>query len=111
MVNEKTKEWVAHFKEKYGGSPGTGIVQAPAACLIFQAYEEAGTLDSDKVLAILESSRTRDTVVGFKAKFGGAKVFGHNHQLLCPQYILKVQNNENVPIYEVPISDLLYAGD
>ena len=79
---------------------------------MFQAFEQAGTLDTDKVLAILESGKIWDTVTGVSGVFAGTSMYGLPHQWLCPQYIHVCENGQDVIIAEISLDELLeMAGD
>jgi branched-chain amino acid transport system substrate-binding protein len=74
---------------------------------IFMAFEEAGTLDVEKVVSILESGKEWKTPVGITGTFGGTNRYGHPHQWFAPQYVIEIQGDKAVPIDIIAMKDML----
>lgn len=97
---KKFKEWHEH-----------SLVTAIPFASILMAIEKAGSLDSDKIVAVLESGQKWATPWGVTGTWGGANVYGQPHQWYAPQYVIEVKGDHAVPIDVIPMSDLLHGWD
>ena len=104
---EFKKRFVAKYKEWHEHSLVTGIAFAS----ILMAIEKAGVIDSDKVVAVLESGQEWATPWGVTGSWGGTQSYGQPHQWFAPQYVLEIQGDKVVPIGVIPMSDLLHGWD
>jgi len=104
-------EFVKHTKEKYGIWDANILMSAAPLSAILMAVEEAGTKNSDDILSVLESGKVWKTPIGIDGVFGMEKKYGQPHQWLCPQWVYIVKNGENVPVYEIPIDDMIHGWD
>ena len=75
------------------------------------AVEEAGTLDTEKIIRVLESGKNFQTPFGVTGIYGGKKFYGHSHQWYAPQYILEVKDGNVVPIDVISIDELKHGWD
>ena len=73
------------------------------------AIEKAGSLDTDKIAAVLESGAEWKTPWGITGTWGGTKSYGQPHQWFAPLYAIEVQGEDAVPIGFIPKSDLLHG--
>ncbi|MGD0916682.1 MAG: ABC transporter substrate-binding protein [Thermodesulfobacteriota bacterium] len=106
MATQGTKDFVQAYIKKHGTWDAEAIVLAPSLHAIFQAMEQAGSLASDKVVAILESGKQWKTILGIVGKFGGTRIYGQPHQWLAPQYVLVVKSGEDVAVSEIPVTEM-----
>jgi branched-chain amino acid transport system substrate-binding protein len=106
MVKQATKDFVQAYIKKHGAWDPEAIVMTPALHAIFQAMEQAGSLESDKVVTILESGKQWKTILGIVGKFGGTKIYGQPHQWLAPQYVIVVKSGEPVAMSEIPVKEM-----
>jgi len=112
LASEATKNFRATYIKKHGHWDPFAIMVAPPLAVILQAFEKAGSLDSDKVVPILESGKETPNFTGITGAFGGMSRYGRNAQWLCPQYIHVAKDGKAVPLMngKVTIQDML-AGD
>ena len=106
-----TTAFKVKFLEKFGEWHEHSLVTGVPLASILMAIEEAGTLDSDKIVAVLESGKKWETPWGVAGTWGGASSYGHPHQWFAPQFAIEVQGEEAVPVGVIPMSDLLHGWD
>jgi hypothetical protein len=75
------------------------------------AIEKAGTLDPDKIVAVLESGQKWATPWGVTGTWSGTKTYGQPHQWFGPQFAIAVQGENAIPVGKIPMSDLLHGWD
>lgn len=97
---EKFKDWHEH-----------SLVTAIPFTSVLMAIEKAGSLESDKIVAVLESGQEWATPWGITGTWGGTNVYGQPHQWFAPQYAIEVQGDKAVPVGVIPMSDLLHGWD
>lgn len=93
-----TKDFVARYAQAHGSWDPNAFLVPPAFEAILRAFEAAGSLDPEKVVAVLESGREWSTVSGVTGRFGGQPRYGRNAQWLAPQYIHAAQKGQVVPV-------------
>jgi len=101
--------WQKKFQDKYKSTFQFSLWTTPPASAILQAYEEAGTMDVNKVIPLLEDGRIWKTACGVDGIFGNTQRYGQPHQWMAPQVIFEVKNGELIPIAEIPVEDMYYA--
>ena len=109
LAPEGLKKFKSDYTKKYGEWAAHSMVTGVPISAVFLAIEEAGSLDSDKIVSILESGKKWETPFGVKGAFGGAETYGRPHQWLANQYVLEVQGEKSVTISEIPMEDLLHG--
>ena len=112
--NEATQAFKKAYLDKYGKwDPFASLVGGPLAALLM-AYEKAGSLDSDKVLAVIKEDVTWETFTGLTGIFGGVSRYGRAAQWLSPQYMQIAEKGRAVPQLEygkISIKDMLHGWD
>lgn len=111
MASEATKNFVQAYVNKYGEWAVEALVLTPALDAIFQAMEQAGSLESDKVVAVLESGKTWETLVGIPGTFGLSKKYDLPHQWIAPQYVHTVKNGEDVAVAKISMDEIIHGWD
>ncbi len=111
LTPEGIRRFKAEYKKKYGDWHEHSLVTALPISAVFMAVEEAGSVDTDKIVAALESGQEWKTPFGVKGAFGGAKTYGRPHQWFAPQYVIEVQGDKAVPIDVIPMADMLHGWD
>lgn len=111
LAPEGIKRFKAEYIKKYGDWHEHSLVTGLPLSAVFMAIEEAGTLDSDKIVDVLESGKQWKTPFGVAGTFGGTKIYGHPHQWFAPQFVIEVQGDKAVPIDVIPLEDMLYGWD
>ena len=87
------QDFVARFKNKIGRPPASqGYQETIGFNIAFEAMEQAGTTDSNKLVQFLESGYKFDIGKSRKAYFNAP----HDHQLMTPLYILKLKPKDKV---------------
>jgi len=112
---EMAPEGMVAFKDayvkKYGSWHEHSTVLGIPFASVLMAIEKAGTLDPDKIAAVLESGAEWKIPWGITGTWGGAGSYGHPHQWFAPNYAIEVQGEKAVPIGVIPMSDLLHGWD
>ncbi len=110
-ADPRTKAFIQKAIDKYGSWDANTFINTPTLFAVLMAIEEAGTLNVDKIIALLESGKVWDTPVGIKGTFGMKKKYGHDHQWLAPQWMHEVKNGKNTPIGEITIEEMIHGWD
>ena len=105
------KMFRSKYTEKYGQWSNDSLVPALPLCAVFSAFEQANSLNSDKVVRVLESGRKWKTPFGVTGIFAGAKTYGYPHQWFAPEYVLQVKGEKAVPIDIIPIEDMIHGWE
>jgi len=100
FVDAKVRKFGDEYEKRYKEVPGAIAVANYAAFdVITKAMQEAGSVDTDKVLAAL-TSRTYDTVWG-RLAIGGKETYGIDRQFLYPMTISEMRSGKSVDIEQV----------
>jgi branched-chain amino acid transport system substrate-binding protein len=113
MASAGAKEFRAKYTKKYGRWDGSSLMTAGPVHIILQAYEQAGALDSGKVVEILETGKVWDNISGIPGTFGGTARYGQPHQYMCQQWIHEIRDGKSVPLEdgEVTVEAMVHAWD
>ena len=104
------KEFVQKYTEKYGRFDQVSLVVTGPLFSVFQAIEDCGSIDPDKVAKELEAGKEYITPdLGEPGAWGGKEAFGRNAQWYGTQYMLEVQGGEVNPVYKIPMEELLHG--
>jgi branched-chain amino acid transport system substrate-binding protein len=99
-VSAAVRKFGETYEKRYGEVPGAIAVANYAALDVFtQAMQRAGSVDPDRVLAVLGKERF-DTVWGPLA-IGGKETYGIDRQFLYPFVISEVRGGKVVDVAEV----------
>ena len=99
-VSPAVRKFGETYEKRYGEVPGAIAVANYAAFDVFtQAMQKAGSVDTDKVLAVLTKEQFQ-TVWGPLA-IGGKETYGIDRQFLYPLVISEVRQGKVVDIAEV----------
>lgn len=99
-VSAAVRKFGETYEKRYGEVPGAIAVANYAAFDVFtQAMQKAGSVDTDKVLAVLTKEQFQ-TVWGPLA-IGGKETYGIDRQFLYPLVISEVRQGKVVDIAEV----------
>jgi branched-chain amino acid transport system substrate-binding protein len=99
-VSAAVRKFGETYEKRYGEVPGAIAVANYAAFDVFtQAMEKAGSVDTDKVLAVLTKEQFQ-TVWGPLA-LGGKETYGIDRQFLYPLVISEVRGGKVVDIAQV----------
>ena len=99
-VSAAVRKFGETYEKRYGEVPGAIAVANYAAFDVFtQAMQKAGSVDTDKVLAVLTKEQFQ-TVWGPLA-IGGKETYGIDRQFLYPLVISEVRQGRVVDIAEV----------
>ena len=99
-VSAAVRKFGETYEKRYGEVPGAIAVANYAAFDVFtQAMQKAGSVDTDKVLAVLTTEQFQ-TVWGPLA-LGGKETYGIDRQFLYPLVISEVRQGKVVDIAEV----------
>lgn len=92
------REWAQTFREKYN-EPATLVGAANYAALeiVATAMQQAGSVDTEEVLRVIEATDTWDTVLG-PVVIGGEEVYGINRQFLYPMVLTEIQGGQSVEV-------------
>src|SRR5713226_2835988 len=100
FVDAKVRKFGDEYEKRYKEVPGAIAVANYAAFdVITKAMQEAGSVDTDKVLVAL-TSRGYDTVWGHLA-IGAKETYGIDRQFLYPMVISEVRGGKVVDIEQV----------
>jgi hypothetical protein len=109
LAPEGIKRFRAEYTKKYGDWHEHSLVTGIPLSAVFLAIEQAGTLEVDKIVSVLESGREWKTPFEITGTFAGTKAYGHPHQWVAPQYAIEVQGEKAVPVGVIPIEDMVRA--
>lgn len=99
-VSAAVRKFGEAYEKKYGEVPGAIAVANYAAFDVFtQAMQKAGSVDTDKVLAVLTKEQFQ-TVWGPLA-LGGKETYGIDRQFLYPLVISEVRQGKVVDVAQV----------
>lgn len=99
-VSPAVRKFGEAYEKRYGEVPGAIAVSNYAALDVFtQAMQKAGSIDTDKVLAVLGKEHF-DTVWGSLA-IGGKDTYGIDRQFLYPFVISEVRGGKVVDVAQV----------
>ena len=99
-VSAAVRKFGETYEKRYGEVPGAIAVANYAAFDVFtQAMQKAGSIDTDKVLAVLTTEQFQ-TVWGPLA-IGGKETYGIDRQFLYPLVISEVRQGKVVDIAQV----------
>ena len=100
FVDAKVRKFGEEYEKRYKEVPGAIAVANYAAFdVITKAMQEAGSVDTDKVLAAL-TSRPYDTVWG-RLAIGAKETYGIDRQFLYPMVISEIRSGKSVDIEQV----------
>src|SRR5438552_2173916 len=100
FVDARGRKFGDEYEKRYKEVPGAIAVANYAAFdVITRAMQEAGSVDTDKVLAAL-TSRQYDTVWG-RLAIGGKETYGIDRQFLYPMTISEMRGGKSVDIEQV----------
>ena len=100
FVDAKVRKFGEEYEKRYKEVAGAIAVANYAAFdVITRAMQEAGSVDTDKVLAAL-TSRPYDTVWG-RLAIGGKETYGIDRQFLYPMTISEMRGGKSVDIEQV----------
>jgi branched-chain amino acid transport system substrate-binding protein len=107
MIGEEAplprQQWLRDaYIEKHGEAEWDGSIvdRADPIYMITLAIEKANSLDPDEVAAALESMESPElkSFYGDPCWFGGASVWGTNHDLVTPAHLIRVTNGHPVTL-------------
>jgi len=100
FVDAKVRKFGEEYEKRYREVPGVIAVANYAAFDVFtKAMQEAGSVETDKVLAAL-TSRPYDTVWG-RLVIGAKETYGIDRQFLYPLVISEIRSGKSVDIEQV----------
>ncbi len=100
FVDARVRKFGDEYEKRYKEVPGAIAVANYAAFdVITKAMQEAGSVDTDKVLAAL-TSRPYDTVWG-RLAIGAKEPYGIDRQFLYPMVISEIRSGKSVDIEQV----------
>jgi branched-chain amino acid transport system substrate-binding protein len=100
FVDAKVRKFGDEYEKRYKEVPGAIAVANYAAFdVITKAMQEAGSVETDKVLAAL-TSRPYDTVWG-RLAIGAKETYGIDRQFLYPMVISEIRSGKSVDIEQV----------
>jgi branched-chain amino acid transport system substrate-binding protein len=100
FVDARVRKFGDEYEKRYKEVAGAIAVANYAAFdVITRAMQEAGSVDTDKVLAAL-TSRPYDTVWG-RLAIGGKETYGIDRQFLYPMTISEMRSGKSVDIEQV----------
>jgi branched-chain amino acid transport system substrate-binding protein len=100
FVDARVRKFGDEYEKRYKEVPGAIAVANYAAFdVITKAMQEAGSVDTDKVLAAL-TSRPYDTVWG-RLAIGAKETYGIDRQFLYPMVISEIRSGKSVDIEQV----------
>ena len=100
FVDARVRKFGEEYEKRYKEVPGAIAVANYAAFdVITKAMQEAGSVDTDKVLAAL-TSRPYDTVWG-RLAIGAKETYGIDRQFLYPMVISEIRSGKSVDIEQV----------
>jgi branched-chain amino acid transport system substrate-binding protein len=100
FVDAKVRKFGEEYEKRYKEVPGAIAVANYAAFdVITKAMQEAGSVETDKVLAAL-TSRPYDTVWG-RLAIGAKETYGIDRQFLYPMVISEIRSGKSVDIEQV----------
>ncbi len=100
FVDAKVRKFGEEYEKRYKEVPGVIAVANYAAFDVFtKAMQEAGSVETDKVLAAL-TSRPYDTVWG-RLVIGAKETYGIDRQFLYPLVISEIRSGKSVDIEQV----------
>jgi branched-chain amino acid transport system substrate-binding protein len=111
LAPEGVMKFRSDYTKKFGEWHEHSLVPGLPLSAIFMAIEEAGTLDVEKIVTVLESGKHWKTPFGITGTFGGTSRYGHPHQWFAPQYAIEIQGDKAVPIAVIPMEDMLHGWD
>jgi branched-chain amino acid transport system substrate-binding protein len=89
----EAKKFVEDYRAKYKELPGgIEIYAVDQFPLLVRAIEMAGTIDSDKVVATMESWKNFPTLTGIATGWGGEKTFGWKRQIQRPWPLMDIKS-------------------
>jgi branched-chain amino acid transport system substrate-binding protein len=99
-VSAAVRKFGEAYEKKYGEVPGAIAVANYAAFDVFtQAMQKAGSVDTDKVLAVL--TREQFQTVWGPLALGGKETYGIDRQFLYPLVISEVRGGKVVDVAQV----------
>jgi branched-chain amino acid transport system substrate-binding protein len=112
-ASEAAKAYVKSYEAAHGTFAGGSIMVSAPMYAILQAMQDIGSIDSVKVAAELELGKeyAMPCLGGEKGSFGGKETFGRNAQWYGPLWLTAMQDGVSVPIYKIPMEDLLHGWD
>ena len=100
FLDARVRKFGDEYEKRYKEVPGAIAVANYAAFdVITKAMQEAGSVDTDKVLAAL-TARPYDTVWG-RLAIGGKETYGIDRQFLYPMTISEMRSGKSVDIEQV----------
>ncbi len=100
FVDAKVRKFGEEYEKRYKEVPGVIAVANYAAFDVFaKAMQQAGSVETDKVLAAL-TSRPYDTVWG-RLVIGAKETYGIDRQFLYPLVISEIRSGKSVDIEQV----------
>lgn len=112
-ASEEAKAFVKSYEDAHGTFAGGSIMVAAPMYAILQVMQDIGSIDSVKVAAELERGKEypMPCLGNEMGRFGGKETFGRNAQWYGPLWLTEVQGGISVPIYKIPMEDLLHGWD
>lgn len=101
------KKFKADYEKKWGTWASHAMVPGIPAAAIFMAVEQSGSLDTGKIISVLESGKKWDTPFGVTGSFAGAETYGRPHQWFAPQFALEVKGEDTVTVGVIPLEDMI----
>ena len=100
LLDPKVRKFGEDYEKRYKEPPGYNALANYAAFDVFtKAMQEAGSVDTEKVLAAL-TSRPYDTVWG-RLVIGGKETYGIDRQFLHPMVVSEVRGGKLVDIEQI----------
>lgn len=112
--NEKTIAFKKAYMDKYGKWDPFAMMSAAPLHALLMAFEKAGSLKSDAVIATITEDVKWETFTGLSGVFGGVSRYGRAAQWLTPQYMQIAVKGEAVPQLEdgeITIDEMLHGWD
>jgi len=100
-------EFKTKYEKIYGEYNPYSLLVVGGLATILHAYEIAGTLNSEKVVEILEEGKQYENVMGIEGVFSGKTIYGRNAQWLHRQVITQVRNGNIKEVADIRIKDII----
>jgi ABC-type branched-subunit amino acid transport system substrate-binding protein len=95
------------YIKKYGQWAEESLVVAVPLSAVLLGIEMAGSMDTDKIIRVLEAGHEWSTPYDIKGVFAGEKDYGRPSQWFAPQHVILTTAGKSVPADLIPLEELL----